>query len=123
MRTSRALERWKPCACSRRDEQHLERDLLLGFTVRSVLFRSLLNQCRTVYSYDKVRRTDGSMGFTAAELEAGAISICQALDGKYKDLNGRMQKVNGYFTKVTYAVNSNEAGKSCYRISITRHGN
>ena len=82
----------------------------------NVLFRSLLNQCRTVYSYEKVRRSDGSMGFSAAELESGAISICQALDGKYKDLNGRLKKVNGDFTKVRYAVHLNEAGSACCRI-------
>ena len=77
----------------------------------SVLFRSMLNQCRTVYSYETMRRSDGSKGFTAAELEAGAISICQALDGKYKDLDGRMKSVNGDFTKVRYAPKLNEAGK------------
>ena len=80
---------------TRRVEQHLKRYWLLGFTMGSVLFRSLLNQCRTVYSYEKVRRADGSMGFTAMELEAGAISMRQALDGKYKDLDGRLKKVIG----------------------------
>ena len=96
---------------TRRVEQHLKRDWLLGFTMGSVLFRSMLNQCRTVYSYETMRRSDGSKGFTAAELEAGAISICQALDGKYKDLDGRMKSVNGDFTKVRYAPKLNEAGK------------
>ena len=96
---------------TRRVEQQLKRDWLLGFTMGNVLFRSMLNQCKTVYSYEKIRRADGSKGFTAAELEAGAISICQALDGKYKDLNGSLKKVNGDFTKVKYAVNLNEAGK------------
>ena len=95
---------------SRRVEQQLKRDWLLGFTMSSVLFHSLINQRRTVYSYDKVRRKDGSRGFSAAELEAGAISICSALDGKYKDLNGTWKKVNGDFTKVKYASNLNEAG-------------
>ena len=96
---------------TRRVEQQLKRDWLLGFTMGSVLFRSMLNQCRTVYSYGKIRRADGSKGFTADELETGAISICQALDGKYKDLDGRLKKVNGDFTKVRYAANLNEAGK------------
>ena len=72
---------------TRRVEQHLKRDWLLVFTMSSVLFRSMLNQCRTVYSYDKVRREDGTRGFTAAELEAGAISLCEALDGRYVDPN------------------------------------
>ena len=96
---------------TRRVEQQLKRDWLFGFTMFSVLFRSQLNQCKTVYSYEKVRREDGSKGFSAAELEAGAISICQALDGKYKDLNGKMKKVQGDFTKVRYAIKLNEAGK------------
>ena len=96
---------------TRRVEQQLRRDWLFGFTMSNVLFRSLLNQCRTVYSYQKARRSDGSFGFTAAELESGAISICRALDGKYKDLTGKLKKVNGDFTKVRYAVNLNEAGK------------
>ena len=75
-------------------EQQLRRDWLLGFTMSSVLFHSLLNQCRTVYAYEKTKRADGTVGFSAAELEAGAISICQALDGKYQDLDGRWKKVN-----------------------------
>ena len=77
---------------SRRVEQQLQRDWLLGFAMFNVLFRSTLNQCRTVYSYEKIKRADGSKGFTAEELEAGAISICQALDGKYKDLNRQIKK-------------------------------
>jgi hypothetical protein len=96
---------------TRRVEQQVKRDWLLGFTMGNVLFRSMLNQCRTIYSYENVRRDDGSMGFTAAELEAGAISICQALDGHYKDLDGKLKKVNGDFTKVKYGVNLKEAGR------------
>ena len=88
---------------TRRVEQQVKRDWLLGFTMGNVLFRSMLNQCRTVYSYENVHREDGSMGFTAEELEAGAISICLALDGHYKDLDGKLKKVNGDFTKVKYA--------------------
>ena len=95
---------------TRRVEQQLKRDWLFGFTMFSVLFRSILNQCKTVYSYEQVRKEDGSKGFTAEELEAGAISICQGLDGKYRDLNGKVKKVNGDFTKVKYASNVNETG-------------
>ena len=96
---------------SRRVEQHLERDWLLGFTMSNVLFRSLLNQCRTVYSYEKVRRTYNSMGFTAEELEAGAVSICKALDGEYKDLDGSKKKVHGDLTKVKYSTALTDAGR------------
>ena len=35
---------------------------------------------RLHYVQEQVRREDGSKGFTAEELEAGAISICQGLD-------------------------------------------
>ena len=77
---------------TRRVEQQLKRDWLFGFTMFSVLFRSILNQCKTVYSDEQVRNEDGSKGFTVEELEAGAISICQGLDGKYTDLNGKAKK-------------------------------
>ena len=39
---------------TRRVEQQLKRDWSFGFTMSNVLFRSMLNQCRTVYSYNKV---------------------------------------------------------------------
>ena len=51
------------------------------------------------------------MGFTAAELEEGAISICKALGGKYKDLDGKIKNVNCDMTKVKYALKMSEAGK------------
>ena len=88
---------------TRRVEQHLKRDWMFGFTMGSVLFRSLLNQCKTIYSYEKIKREDGGMGLTAAELEAGAISLCSALDGKYKDLDGNVKQVKGDFAKITFA--------------------
>jgi len=81
--------------------------------MNSVLFRTMLNQCRTVYRYDHVSREDGSRGFSAAELESGAISLCQAFDGKYVDLKGKGKrpKVNGDFAKVKYVKGLNEAGR------------
>ena len=87
---------------SRRVEQQLRRDWLLDFTMGSVLFRSSLNMCRTVYSYASLKRDDGSYGFTAAELEQGAIEICQALKGTYKDLDDKVKKVNGDYSKVKF---------------------
>ena len=85
---------------ARRVEQQLKRHWLFDFTMFSVLIRIILNQLKTVYSYEHVRREDGAKGFNAEELEAGAISICQALDGKYTHLNGKVRKVNGDSTKV-----------------------
>ena len=49
------------------------------------------------------------MGYTPEELQNGAISICQALDGKYKDSHGKYKDSDG--TKVKYALNINDAGK------------
>ena len=77
---------------SRREEQQLRRDWLLGFTMGNVLFRSSLNMCRTVYSYASLKRDDGSYGFTAAELEKGAIEICEALNGTSKDLDDKFKR-------------------------------
>jgi hypothetical protein len=96
---------------SRRAEQHLKRDWLLGFTMSDVFFRSLLNQCRTVYSYEKVRRAGDSVGFAAEELEAEAVSICKARGGERKDLDGSKKKVNGDLPKVKYASALTEAGR------------
>jgi hypothetical protein len=96
---------------SRRVEQHLERDWFLGFTVSNVLFRSWLNQCRTVCSYEKVRRRDNFMGSAAEELEAGAVSICKALDGAHKDLDGNKKKVHGDLTKAKYTAAFTDAGR------------
>jgi hypothetical protein len=79
--------------------------------MRVVLFRSLLMHCRTVYSYEKVRRRDNSIGFAAEELEAGAVSICKALDGEYKDLDGSKKKVHGDLTKVKFSTALTDAGR------------
>ena len=58
---------------------------------------------RTVYSYQSVRKEDGSQGFSAKELEEGAISICKALAGKYNDVDGSLKPVRGDMTKVKYS--------------------
>ena len=70
---------------SRRVEQQLKRDWLLGFSMGSFLFMYTLNACRTVYSFERYQREDGARGFNARELEEGAISIVDALAGKYRD--------------------------------------
>ena len=74
---------------SRRVEQQLKRDWLLGFSMGSFLFMYTLNACRTAYSFDRVQREDGKKGFDAKELEEGAISIVNALAGQYRDVNGK----------------------------------
>jgi hypothetical protein len=100
---------------SRRVEQHLERDWLLGFTMSNVLFQSLLNQCRAVCSHAKVRRRDNSLGFAAEELEAGAFSFCKALGGEYKDLDDSKKKVNGDLARVKYSTAFIDAGRRLLR--------
>ena len=96
---------------TRRVEQQVQRDWLFGFTMSSVLFHSQLNQCRTVYSYEKCKREDGSSGFSAEDLESAAIEICRRLDGTYVDVHGRRQKVNGDFTKLRHIKDLSEASK------------
>ena len=96
---------------TRRVEQQVQRDWLLGFTMSSVLFHSQLNQCRTVYSYEKHKREDGSTGFTSQELESAAIQIVRALEGTYEDAHGRKQKVNGDFTKLRHVKTLDEAAR------------
>ena len=88
---------------TRRVEQQLKRDWLLGFSMGSFLFTFTLNACRTVYSYDRVHREDGQKGFAARDLDEGAISICNAPAGEHRDVDGRTKAVGGDFTKVKYA--------------------
>ena len=47
--------------------------------------------------------------FTPADLEEGAVAIANALWGKYKDVNGKWQSVNGDMTKVNYVPGLSEA--------------
>ena len=96
---------------SRRVEQQLKHDWLLGFSMGSFLFMFTLNACRTVYSFERIQREDGARGFNARELEEGAISIVDALAGKYRDANGKLKPVSGDFTKVRFATNLTPAGR------------
>ena len=56
---------------------------------------------------------DERHGFTAQELEEGAISICRALDGEYRDVNNpaKRHKINGDLTKVRWATCLTDAGR------------
>ena len=47
--------------------------------------------------------------FTPRDLETGAVAIAEALWGKYKDVNGKLQTVNGDITKVSYVPGLSEA--------------
>ena len=89
-------------ATSRRAEAQLKRDWLLGFAQWNYLFRSTINLSRTFYSYE-TKKVGDRRGFTAEELENAAVSLCQALNGKYKDLDGRTRSVGGDMTKIRFA--------------------
>ena len=73
----------------------------------------MVNRARTIYAYTTQKRDDGTHGFTAQELEDGAISICRALDGEYKDINNaaKRHKVNGDLTKVRHATCLTDGGR------------
>ena len=96
---------------ARRVESQLRRDWLLHFSAGNLLFRSTVNLARTVHSYETAKRGQGNQGFAAAELEEGSIAICKALQGSYKDHNGRVQKVKGDFTKVHLVTGLPDAAK------------
>jgi hypothetical protein len=53
----------------------------------------------------------GKLGFTAEELEKGAISICKALHGNYRDQQGKQRNVKGDMTKVRYVPGLSPAAK------------
>ena len=74
------------------------------------LFRSAVNLSRTLYSYETPEH-GSCKGFSAQELEEGAISICKALYGKYQDLNGKTLEVRGDMTKVRFVPGLSAAAK------------
>ena len=97
---------------ARRVEAQLSRDWSFGFATFNYLFRSAVNLSRTIYAYERVEATDNEpRGLTPELLEKGAIEIMRALQGSYKDTNGRMQKVNGDMTKVRFVVNLSRAAQ------------
>ena len=55
-----------------------------------------------MYSYETPKMGE-RRGFNAKELEEGAISLCNALVGKYRDLSGQLRPVAGDMTKLRYA--------------------
>ncbi len=74
------------------------------------IFRTGVNLSRTIYAYGG-RDGQNEDKVSAKDLEAAAISICQALKGKYKGLDGRTHAVNGDMTKVRYGTNLHPAAK------------
>ena len=69
-----------------------------------------VNLSRTFYSYETIQPgTD--RGFSPEELEEAAISLCHALVGKYKDLDGNVKSVGGDMTKLRYVDSLSPAAK------------
>ena len=96
---------------ARRVEAQMQRDWHFGFVSWNYSFRSAINLSRSIYSYESVAMPDGRRAVTAQELEAGAIALCKALHGKYQDVNGRMQKVNGDITRIRHVPGLSPAAK------------
>ena len=96
---------------SRRVEAQMQRDWHFGFVSWNYLFRSAINLSRILYSYETVVNEDGKKGITAEELEKGAVSLCKALHGKYRDMNGKMQSVKGDITKIRHVPGLSAAAK------------
>ena len=77
-----------------------------------------MNLSGTLYSYEKVQK-GSDRGFTAKELEEAAISLCNALVGKYRDLDGQMKKVGGDMTKIRYVEGLSPAAKRLVQNTLT----
>ena len=97
-------------AMARRVEAQVSRDWHFGFVTWNYLFRSAVNLSRNLYSYESAAN-GACKGFTADELQEGAIAICKATFGKYQDLDGRTEDVRGDMTKVRYVPGLSPAAK------------
>ena len=95
----------------RRIEAQVQRDWHFGFVSWNYLFRSAINLSRTLYSYESAATEEGRRGFTAEELQDGAISLCKALHSSYRDLDGRMRGVQGDITKIRHVPGLSHAAK------------
>ena len=96
---------------ARRIEAQLQRDWNFGFVSWNYVFRSAVNLSRTLYSYENASTPEGRRAFTSEELEDGAISICKALRGQYRDTSGVMRAVSGDMTKIRFVPGLSEAAK------------
>ena len=94
---------------SRRIEASVARDYSFGFVSWNYMFRSSLNLSQSLYAYERKTHKATGAKFTPRDLETGAVAIAEALWGKYKDVNGKLQAVNGDITKVSYVPGLSEA--------------
>ena len=107
---------------SRRIEASLSRDYSFGFVTWNHLFRSSVNLSQSLYAYERNNNKATGAKFTPADLEEGAVAIATALWGKYKDVNGKWQSVNGDMTKVNYVPGLSEAAHTLLKnIAHTSH--
>ena len=96
---------------SRKIEAQLQRDWHFGFVSWKYLFRATINFSKTLYSYESANTPEGRRGFTAQELQEGAISLCKALHSSYTDIDGKKRGVQGDITKIKYVPGSKPAAK------------
>jgi len=96
---------------SRKIEAQLQRDWHFGFVSWNYLFRATINFSKTLYSYESANTPEGRRGFTAQELQEGAISLCKALHSSYTDIDGKKRGVQGDITKIKYVPGSKPAAK------------
>ena len=113
---------------SQRVEASVARDYSFGFVLWNYMFRSSLNLSQSLYAYERKNGKAAGAQFTPQDIENGAVAIAQALWGKYKDVTGKLQTVNGDITKVSFVPGLSEAAhvllkqKSTYLEKITWDG-
>ena len=112
---------------SRRVEAQLARDWHFGFVSWNFLFRSVVNLSRTMFAYNRGKAEHGGF-MDAADIEAGAISLCKALYGSYRDESGALRAVRGDTTKLRFIPDLSQAARKllqnmehiCQKISGTQ---
>ena len=90
---------------TRRVESQLRRDWRFGFTVSSLLFQSAMNMARSMRLVSDPGDDEMAHVEKAKDLEEAAVSICNALHGKYKDPCGKHRDVNGDVNKLKFVSN------------------
>ena len=94
---------------ARRIEGQLSRDYSFRFVSWNYVFRTAINLSHDIYSYADTLQAGSRL--TAADIEAGAVRIRQALKGEYTDSAGKKQLVRGDLAKVRLLPNSGPAAE------------
>ena len=87
------IETWEWVrAMSRRVEASVAGDYSFGFLTWNYLFRANLDLTQSLCAYERKNNKHAGAKFTPEDLEEGAISIAEALWGKYHVMNGKKSK-------------------------------